>query len=112
MPLENHIVYAPFYMPGDHPKFALPNETFVEKTKNYIRKINPAILDNDFIDIHVSRYRYAQPICQPSFRSTLPKVKTSVIGLWIADTCFYYPEDRGISESIKLGRDIGREMNG
>lgn len=112
VPIDHHIVYVPFYMPGDNPKFALSNENFIEKTKNYIRKINPEILDDDFLDIHASRYRYAQPICQPNFRFTLPKVKTPVLGLWIADTCFYYPEDRGISESIGFGRNIGREING
>jgi hypothetical protein len=33
----------------------------------------------------------------------LPPVQTSVRGLQIADTCFYYPEDRGVAESIRLG---------
>lgn len=27
-------------------------------------------------------------------------------GLQIADTCFYYPEDRGVSEGIRLGREM------
>jgi hypothetical protein len=30
-------------------------------------------------------------------------VQTSIAGLQIADTCFYYPEDRGIAESVRLG---------
>ena len=34
----------------------------------------------------------------------LPAVQTSIAGLQIADTCFYYPEDCGISESVRLGR--------
>jgi protoporphyrinogen oxidase len=111
MPLDQHIVYVPFYMPWDHPKFAASNEVFIEKTKNYIRKINQALSDDDFIDMHASRYRYAQPICQPNFRVSLPNVKTPILGLWIADTCFYYPDDRGISESIKFGRNIGQNIN-
>jgi protoporphyrinogen oxidase len=98
-------------MPWDHPKFAASNEVFIEKTKNYIRKINQTISDDDFLDMHASRYRYAQPICQPNFRTSLPNVKTPVLGLWIADTCFYYPDDRGISESIKFGRNISKDVN-
>lgn len=111
MPLDQHIVYVPFYMPWDHPRFAASNEVFIEKTKNYIRKINQTISDDDFLDMHASRYRYAQPICQPNFRASLPNVKTPVLGLWIADTCFYYPDDRGISESIKFGRKIAKETD-
>jgi hypothetical protein len=32
-----------------------------------------------------------------------------VEGLWVADTSHYYPEDRGISESIGFGRAMARE---
>jgi hypothetical protein len=28
--------------------------------------------------------------------------------VWIADTTVYYPEDRGISESVGFGRNLGR----
>jgi len=29
--------------------------------------------------------------------------------LWAADTSYYYPEDRGISESIDFGRKMARQ---
>jgi len=29
--------------------------------------------------------------------------------LWVADTSYYYPEDRGISESIGFGRRMARD---
>ena len=105
----HNIIYRPFYMPGEHPKYLEDNECFIKKTKNYIIKINPNITEDDFIDIHVSRYRFAQPICEINFLSKIPKAKTDIKGLWIADTSYYYPEDRGISESIKFGRNIAKE---
>ena len=40
----------------------------------------------------------------------LPPVQTSVGGLQIADTGFYYPEDRGISESVRLGRIMAEQV--
>jgi protoporphyrinogen oxidase len=52
----------------------------------------------------VGRLRHAQPVCGPEFLATLPPVQTPIAGLQIADTCFYYPEDRGIAESVRLGR--------
>ena len=36
----------------------------------------------------------------------IPSVKTPIKGLQIADTCFYYPEDRGIAESVRLGKEM------
>jgi protoporphyrinogen oxidase len=56
-----------------------------------------------------SRYRYAQPICDPGYLDKLPPVALPVKGLWVADTSHYYPEDRGISESIDFGRKMARE---
>ena len=52
----------------------------------------------------MARLRHAQPICPPGFAATIPPVQTEVAGLQVADTCFYYPEDRGIAESVRLGK--------
>ncbi len=108
-PLDNAVVYAPFYMPGDNAMYSDSDEVFTDKVKRYIKRINPEIKDDDFIDIRASRYRFAQPICDPGFSSKLPSIKLPVDGLFVADTSYYYPEDRGISESIGLGRKIAQD---
>lgn len=107
-PLDRHIVYVPFYVPGEHPLYAEPDEAFVQKVTRYLKKINPALTDDDFIEVHASRYRYAQPICDPGYLDNLPPVALPVKGLWVADTSYYYPEDRGISESIGFGRQMAK----
>jgi len=107
-PLPHHIVYVPYYMPGEHPKFAEPDEAFFDKVKRYLQKINPKLSDEDFIELRAHRYRYAQPICGPGYLSKLPPVALPIQGLWVADTSYYYPEDRGISESIEFGRKMAK----
>lgn len=107
-PLKNHIVYIPFYMPFEHKKFSEPNENFILKVKSYLQEINPSLQDSDFLDIYVNRYKHAQPICEPNFLSMLPPVALPISGLWVADTSYYYPEDRGISESIQFGRNLAK----
>lgn len=108
-PMKDHIVYVPFYMPGEHPKFGDDNQIFLDKVRRYLMRINPALTNEDFIDMRASRYRYAQPICDPCYLDTLPPAKLPVRGLWVADTSYYYPEDRGISESIGFGRNLARD---
>lgn len=110
-PLDSHIVYIPFYMPGENPKFQESDNIFIEKVRRYIKKINTKISDEDFIAINVSRYRYAQPICEPEFLSKLPPYKLPIDGLWVADTSYYYPEDRGISESVRFGRNMAKDLS-
>lgn len=107
-PLDQHIVYVPFYMPAENPKFNDTDQVFLDKVRRYLKKINPELADDDFIDIRASRYRYAQPICDPGYLDKLPPVSLPIKGLWVADTSYYYPEDRGISESIGFGRAMAR----
>ena len=108
-PLAQHVVYVPFYMPGEHPKFAEPDQAFLDKVRRYLKKINPDLTDEDFLDIRASRYRHAQPICDPGYLAKLPPVALPIKGLWVADTSYYYPEDRGISESIGFGRAMAKD---
>jgi protoporphyrinogen oxidase len=106
--LDQHVVYIPFYMPGEHPKFQESDQVFLEKVKRYLKKINPTLRDEDFLDLRASRYRYAQPICEPGYLDNLPPATLPIKGLWVADTSYYYPEDRGISESIHFGRNLAK----
>ncbi len=104
--LSSHIIYVPFYMPADNPKYSDSDEVFIDKVRAYIKKINPDITDDDVIEMRASRYRFAQPVCEPGFLQRLPPVDLPIMGLWVADTSYYYPEDRGISESVELGRKL------
>ncbi|MDM0067671.1 NAD(P)/FAD-dependent oxidoreductase [Variovorax sp. J31P207] len=107
-PLDPHVLYVPFYMPGEHPKYRDTDEIFLSKVRSYCMKINPALTEDDFVDMRASRYRFAQPICEPGYLDRLPPAALPVPGLWVADTSHYYPEDRGISESIGFGRLLAR----
>lgn len=107
--LDQHVIYVPFYMPGDHPKFSEPDQAFLDKVRRYLLKINPELNNEDFIELRASRYRFAQPICEPGYLEKLPPVALPIKGLWVADTSYYYPEDRGISESIDFGRKMAKQ---
>ncbi len=109
-PTGDAIVYVPYYMPTTHPKWARDDAFFRAETFGYLKRINPALTDDDFIDIHVGRLRYAQPICTPGFAEMIPPVETSIEGLQIADTCYYYPEDRGIAESVRFGAEMAQRI--
>lgn len=102
--LPEHIVYVPYYMPVTHPKWQQDDATFVHDGLSYLQIINPDLTENDLIDSTVSRLLHAQPVCTPDFLKKLPPIQTSIRGLQVADTCYYYPEDRGISESVRIAR--------
>jgi protoporphyrinogen oxidase len=99
-------------MPNDNAKFAWTDEKFFEEAFGYLCRVNPALTREDIIAAHIARLRYAQPVCEPGFAARLPQVQTPIQGLQIADTCFYYPEDRGISESVLLGQKMASCISG
>jgi len=103
-PTGDRVVYIPYYMPVTHPKFAKDDAFFRAEGFRYLSLINPALREEDVTAFYVGRLKHAQPVCPPGFAAMLPPVQTSIGGLQIADTCFYYPEDRGISESVRLGK--------
>jgi protoporphyrinogen oxidase len=103
------IVYVPYYMPVTQPKWQWSDQQFIDEAFGYIKRVNPAITNDDLLDAKVGRLRHAQPICEPHFADKLPPVQTPIAGLQIADTCYYYPEDRGVAESIRLGRRMAEQ---
>ena len=105
-PLPDHLVYVPYYMPQSHPKFSWSDEKIIEEATGYLKKLNPELQDGDIIAVNASRYAFAQPICQPGFSKLLPPIQGPVDNLLIADTSYYYPEDRSIAESVKLGKQL------
>jgi len=111
-PVSDTVVYVPYYMPVTNEKFSWPDEKLLQEAFNAMQAVQPALQAEDVIDAKVARLRYAQPVCAPGFAATLPPVQTPIAGLQIADTCFYYPEDRGIAESIRMGRMMARNTDG
>jgi protoporphyrinogen oxidase len=111
-PVGETIVYVPYYMPVTQPKWKWTDRQFIDEAFAYIKRINPEIGDTDLLDAKVGRLRHAQPICEPDFAAKLPPVQTPIAGLQIADTCYYYPEDRGVAESIRFGRRMAESIGG
>lgn len=102
------ILYAPFYMPQTHPKYQRPFSEFVEETIAAMRVIRPDWDPSEVVDSMASRYEFAQTVCSPGFYEALPPMRSGLDGLFLADTSHYYPEDRSIHESVKLGQHLAQ----
>jgi protoporphyrinogen oxidase len=110
--VSDHIVYLPFYLHKDNPKYSNSDEQFKSEAVSCLKKIRSGMNEDWVIAGGVHRYEYAQPICLPGFKQTIPPVRTGVFGLYVADASHYYPEDRSVSESIRLGREIAQMVQG
>ncbi|MDE1963000.1 MAG: NAD(P)/FAD-dependent oxidoreductase [Xanthomonadaceae bacterium] len=100
------IVYAPFYMPKTHPKWSRTNQELIDEVLGYLPRINPAFRPDWVLASHCHRYEFAQTICPTGFYDMLPAMKTPIDGLYMADTGYYYPEDRSINESVAVAKTL------
>jgi hypothetical protein len=89
-----------------HAKYRDPPEAFIAEVKGYLKRLNPEFDDSWVEASNAFRYEFAQTVCTPDFFEKLPPMKSKVSGLFLADTSHYYPEDRSISESMRVGRDL------
>lgn len=105
-PLREHVLYVPYYMPKTHPKWAWEHSRFIDEVKRYAKIVRPEWDERTLLAAHASRYEFAQTVCSPGFYQKLPPMRTSIKGFVMADTSYYYPEDRSISESIRVGRQL------
>jgi protoporphyrinogen oxidase len=104
------ILYVPYYMPVSNPKFSWSDQQLLDEAFACLRRVNPALTASDILATKVARLRHGQPICEPGFAAKIPPIQTPIAGLQIADTCYYYPEDRGIAESVRLGREMAKAL--
>jgi protoporphyrinogen oxidase len=110
LPSGETIVFVPYYMPISNPLWSRPNDVFVKEAVAAIARINPTIGQPDLVDSRVGRLSHAQPVCPPGFQAMIPPIQTPIAGLQVADTCYYYPEDRGIAESVRLGQQMADNL--
>jgi protoporphyrinogen oxidase len=105
--LPGNILYIPFYMHKNHPKYSEPDENFIKKARQYIEWVNPRMTQDMVLDIRVFRYEYAQPLTAIGHINKLPPIKSDKRkGFYFADTAYCYPEDRSIQESIRIAKKL------
>ena len=98
-------VYIPYYLPISHPRFNYTDEKLIKEFIHGMKIINPAFEETWVQAIHIARSPNAQAICFAGFNEIKPTIQTQIPGLFITDSTVFYPEDRNISGSIRLGRN-------
>lgn len=107
----NHLVYVGGYYPPDHPFFKMPAGEIYQKFLPYLQKINPAFdFKASVLDYKLFSDTYAQPVIPLRYSDCLPRIKTSVPGLFWGSLHHVYPQDRGVNYAIALGKKIANEV--
>ena len=109
---KDHVLYVPYYMPQTNSKYEWSNEQFFDEVTGVFKKIRPEFDRSWVKDFHVSRYFYAQPVCECGYLDKIPPMKSALHGFFMADTSYYYPQDRSITESLKTAKQLVALVDG
>lgn len=93
-------------MPTTNRKFSWTDDELLKDVFGFL-----GVLPDDLIDARGVRLQDARPICDLGFAAKVSPVQIGIRGFQIADSCFYYPQDRGIAENVRLGRDTARAIS-
>jgi protoporphyrinogen oxidase len=101
-----HILYLGSYLDPHDPKLKMTNEDLFDLYLPYLQKINPDF-DPSFI-IHYSLFTdsYAQPVVTTDYATKIPPLVTPIKNVYLATMAQVYPQDRGMNQAVRLGKDV------
>lgn len=106
-----HLVYIPYYLPTDDPRYHEEDEFFFNEYLNSLKILNPAFDESYIKEWRIFRNPYAQIICRTGFKEKVLPVRTPIHGLYMTDSSQFYPEDRTLSAAIRQGRAAASKVH-
>lgn len=106
-----HVVYVGNYVARDDPRYTAEPEKLLDEYLPYLQRLSPGFGRDDVLDWHFSRAPFAQPVVTVGYRATIPSHTTPVEGVYLASMAQVYPQDRGQSYAIAMGRDLARRIS-
>jgi protoporphyrinogen oxidase len=103
-----HLVYLAHYVGTDEPAWSAGPMDLVRAAAPAMRAVNPAFSEDWILDVHVARDPFAQPVPLVGGPMARLPVATGLPGLFHASLAHVYPDDRGVSKAILVGRRAAR----
>ncbi|KKU46043.1 MAG: hypothetical protein UX64_C0014G0005 [Microgenomates group bacterium GW2011_GWC2_46_7] len=100
-----HIVYVGNYLSPNHPYLLMSAQELLKVFDQQLSKINKNY-KRDLIDLHLFSLPGAQPIVDRGYADRIPKMRTPIKNIYIANMEMVYPWDRGTNYAIEYGEKV------
>ena len=104
------LAYLSRYFLQDEPIATIPVEETANAWMDQLEERMPGFSRSNVTEIHPFRVPYAAPLVGLGYRSLIPPIRSHVDGLFVCTTAQIYPQDRGMSEGVRLGTEAAREV--
>lgn len=104
------LVYLPKYLPSNDPDFHVSDAAIEEEFLDALRVMYPSLSKNSVRAFRVSRVRYVLPITTLDYSRRLPPVRTSVPGLYIANSAHIVNGTLNVNETVELANRVAADV--
>jgi protoporphyrinogen oxidase len=103
---NNALIYLPKYIAPDDPLFSKSDEDIEKEFKSALMKMYPFISEEDIICMKTARAKRVFALPGLNYSESLPAVKTTVPGLYIANSSYITNGTLNVNETIQLAEKI------
>lgn len=104
-----HLVYLPKYLDPTSELFQMTDDEIRSWFLSSLRRIYPALRDEDIIAAPVFRAPHVEPLHPLGSFGTVPPTRTPIDGLFIGSTKHFYPRLNNCDAVTRLGAAIAEE---
>ena len=101
----NSLVYLPKYIPAGHEMFDKTDEEVRESFLSALERMYPDFTRDDVLAFEISRVRNVMAIPTLRYSEQLPKMDTSVDGLYIVNSSYILKGNLNVNETITIAED-------
>jgi len=105
-----HVLYLSNYVDKDSTLYRASADELLATYLPHMQRINPEFEPGWIQDCYLFADDAGQPIVATNYCQRIPEHRTSILGLYLANTTQIYPEDRGLNYSVRLGINVSKMM--
>ncbi len=107
----NVIVYLGKYLSVEDSLYKLSKEETKDRFFSYLKHVNSLFDEKNVLEWVLIKEPFTQPVIPINYSEIKMDYRCAVKGLYFANMSMVYPEDRGMSYSVKIGNEVAEEIN-
>ena len=105
-----HLVYLPKYVAANSPYATMTDAELRPLFLGYLQQMFPDLRADDIAAVRISRERYVEPLHPIGATDRIPTVRSTVAGLFLANTSQIYPQLTNGESVCTFARDVADEV--
>jgi len=105
-----HLVYLPKYVPSDDPWLDYSDEKIETEFRAGLKKMFPDLQASDILAFQISRTRHVLALSTLNYSQILPKVATSIPGLYLVNSAQIVNASLNVNDTVKLANESAEKL--